>query len=122
VTGTIEVRGLRLDVVVGVLPDERTRTQPLSVDLDLERPLEEALRTDDLTATTDYAAVIALVVRVATDGRFSLLEALAGAIAHAALDADAGVTAVAVVVRKLAPPIDHEVDTVGVRVRLTRDA
>lgn len=119
-TGTIELRGVRCDAVVGVLSEERTRTQPLVVDLDITRPLADAARTDDITHTTNYALVVDEVVRVATDGKYFLLEALAAAVAEATFALDAAITSVEVAVRKLAPPIDTDIDTVGVRLRVDR--
>ena len=120
VIGAIELRGVRCEAVVGVLSDERTRPQPLSVDLDIVRPLASASRTDDLTQTTNYADVIAEAVRVATEGHFYLLEALAAAVAESMLALDDAITSVEVTVRKLEPPLAIEVDTVGVRVRVDR--
>ena len=118
--GTIELRGVRCDAVVGVLSEERTRTQPLVVDLDITRPLADAARTDDIAQTTNYALVVDEVVRVATDGKYFLLEALAAAVAEATFALDGAITSVEVAVRKLAPPIDTDIDTVGVRLRVDR--
>lgn len=118
--GTIELRGVRCDAVVGVLSEERTRTQPLVVDLDITRPLADAARTDDIGRTTNYALVVDEVVRVATDGQYFLLEALAAAVAEATFALDGAITSVEVAVRKLAPPIDADIDTVGVRLRVDR--
>jgi len=120
VIGTIELRGVRCDAVVGVLSEERTRTQPLVVDLDITRPLADAARTDDIAQTTNYALVVDEVVRVATDGKYFLLEALAAAVAEATFALDGAITSVEVAVRKLAPPIDTDIDTVGVRLRVDR--
>lgn len=119
-SGTIELRGVRCEAVVGVLSEERTRPQPLSLDIDLVRPLAGAARTDDLAQTTNYADVIADAVRVATDGHYYLLEALAAAVAESALALDGAITSVEVTVRKLEPPLTTEVDTVGVRIRVDR--
>jgi 7,8-dihydroneopterin aldolase/epimerase/oxygenase len=120
VIGVIELRGVRCDAVVGVLSEERTRPQPLSLDIDLVRPLESAARSDDLTETTNYADVVADAVRVATDGHFYLLEALAAAVAASALALDPAISSVEVTARKLEPPLPTDVDTVGVRVRVDR--
>lgn len=116
----IELRDLRVSAVVGVLPEERDRAQPLSVDLDLYRPLEAAALNDDLTETTNYAEVLNAVVRVAEEGRFNLLETLAYRIAHEALAVDDQVERVTVVVRKLRPPVEQDVATVGVRCEVER--
>jgi dihydroneopterin aldolase len=120
VTDVIELRDLRVSAVVGVLREERDRTQPLSFDLDLERPFEAAAINDDLSATTNYAEVIALTSRLAREGSFLLLETLAYRVAHELLAFDASIDAVTVAVRKLRPPVPEDVATVGVRCTLRR--
>lgn len=65
----------------GVLPEERARGQPFTVDVEIHCNLEEASRSDDLASTADYREIYARVREVVEGQRFSLLEALAGAIA-----------------------------------------
>ncbi len=115
----IELRGLRLSVIVGALAHERVQPQPLEIDLDLERPLAEAARSDDLAATTNYAEALRAAARAA-DGAFTLLEALALAVAQAVLEVDPALSAVEVRVRKLRPPVPEDVATVGVSLRVER--
>ena len=43
----IEIRGLRVVGIIGVLHEERVRAQPFEVDLDLEVDTREAGATDD---------------------------------------------------------------------------
>ncbi len=116
----IELRGLQLSAIVGVLTHEREREQPLTLDIDIERPFDDAARSDDLTATTDYAAVLKLATRVVREGKFLLLETLARRVAGEILDVDEAISAVTVSVRKLRPPVAELVATVGVRCSLTR--
>jgi 7,8-dihydroneopterin aldolase/epimerase/oxygenase len=119
-TDRIEVRGLRLSALVGVLAGERLAAQPLAFDLDLARPFEAAARGDALDETTDYAAVVDLVEAIATQGSFLLLETLARRVARAVLDFDPRIESVTVAVRKLRPPIPQDADSLGVRTTLTR--
>ena len=112
----IELRGLRFDAIVGVLPHERTTPQPVEVDLDLQADLDAAGRSDDLADTVDYGAACAEVERVVTTLRPQLLERLASAIADAVLALDARVDAVTVTVRKLAPPVPQVLASSGVTV------
>ncbi len=116
----IEIRGLRCLCVVGALAHERDARQPLEFDVDLERSFDVAARDDDLTATTNYADATSLVVSVAVEGRFVLLETLAQRVGTALLDFDPALDAVVVAVRKLRPPIEEDVATVGVRCRVSR--
>lgn len=116
----IELRGLRLEAIVGVLAEERERPQPIEVDLDLERSFAAAAAHDDLGATTNYAEVLTLVERVIHEGRFLLLETLAHRVADAALGFDLAIDAVTVRVRKTRPPVPQAIDSVGVACRVAR--
>ena len=119
-TDTIEVRGLRVVAICGVLDEERARAQPLTVDLDVELDADRAARTDDVADTVDYAALCDAGVGALVASRPQLLEAACDAVGRAVLAADARVLAVTVVVAKLRPPVPHDVATVAVRRRLAR--
>ncbi len=119
-TGIIELRGLRVLAIVGALAEERDRPQPLVIDLDVERPFDDAARSDDLADTTNYADVLARAEAGAREGCFVLLETLAVRVARAVLEIDDRVSAVTVAVRKTRPPVELDVATTGVRVRVTR--
>ncbi|HZU72338.1 MAG TPA: dihydroneopterin aldolase [Acidimicrobiales bacterium] len=110
----IELRGLRVLGTHGVLPEEQWRPQPFEVDLVLGLDLAPAAATDDLVDTVDYGALVDLVTRLVGSGHFSLLEALAGAIADAVLS-DARVEQAEVAVRKLRAPVPADIGSVGVR-------
>lgn len=116
----IELRALRCSAIVGVLPEERERPQPLEFDLDLERSFHEAVRSDDVAQTTNYATILSLASTIATQGRYSLLETLAYRVAEAILDLDDEISAVTVGVRKVRPPVLEDVATVGVRCTVSR--
>ena len=117
----IEIRDLFLEAQVGVLAEEKIGTQPVSVDLDLHRPLLRAAREDDLGATSNYAVVLDAVTDLVDSHRFELIETLARRIGEAALAADGEITSVTVVVRKLQPPVPQRVESVGVRLTVERD-
>ena len=111
----IELRGLRVMAICGVLAEERSRPQPFAFDIDLECDLGPAGRTDDLADTIDYAEVCDRIVRVAVEGRYSLMERLAEVAAESILALD-GVEGVSVLLTKLRPPVGHDLSTAGVRV------
>jgi 7,8-dihydroneopterin aldolase/epimerase/oxygenase len=115
----IEIRGLRLMGVHGLLPEERDRRQPFEIDLDLEVDMDAVAVSDSLDDTADYGAVIEATAEVVGGPSHDLLESLAGAIADAVL-VDAQVTSVTVAVRKLRPPVAHDVGSTGVRLTRTR--
>jgi 7,8-dihydroneopterin aldolase/epimerase/oxygenase len=118
----IEVRGLRLMAVVGVLPEERIRAQPIEIDLDLVADLSAAGASDELEHTIDYGAVCDQVAATVASNRPQLLERLARLVADAVLAGDPRVDDVTVAVRKLRPPVAHPVTSTGVRVTRTRGA
>jgi 7,8-dihydroneopterin aldolase/epimerase/oxygenase len=112
----IQLRGLRLVGIVGVLPEERTRAQPLELDVDLEVDLARAASTDDLSDTVDYGAVCDTVAEVVARSQPQLLERLAGLLADELLASQPLVAGVEIAVRKLRPPVAHQMSSSGVRV------
>lgn len=116
----IELRGLRLVGIVGVLPEERTRSQPLEIDLDLLVDLSAAGASDALDDTVDYGAVCDALAEVVDRARPELLERLAVLLADTVLALDARIDAVELSVRKLRPPVPHALASSGVRVTRSR--
>jgi 7,8-dihydroneopterin aldolase/epimerase/oxygenase len=116
----IELRGLRLPARVGVLPIEREQDQPLELDLDVVVDLGAAGASDDLADTVHYGAVCDAVVQAVGGGHVALLERLAEVVAQAVLGVDPRIVAVDLAVRKLRPPVSHDLATSGVHVVRTR--
>jgi dihydroneopterin aldolase len=112
----IELRGLRVTGRVGVLPFEREADQPLELDLDLAVDLAAAGASDDLGDTVDYGAVCDAVAAAVGEGHVALLERLAARVVDAVLAVDPAIAAVTVAVRKLRPPVPHDLATSGVRI------
>lgn len=83
----IYIRQLKLKAVIGIYPRERKAPQPLVVDLALHTDLRAAGRSDRLTDTLDYAALVARIRKAVARSRFQLLEALAEHIAGLCLHA-----------------------------------
>ncbi|HUF34027.1 MAG TPA: dihydroneopterin aldolase [Acidimicrobiales bacterium] len=110
----IELRGLRLLGICGVLPEEQDRAQPLEVDLDVLADLTAAGRSDDLADTIDYGAVCTRVELTVTGSRVALLEHLAERIAEVVLALDPRISGVTVGIRKLRPPVPQDLATSGV--------
>ena len=102
----VELRGLLVSAICGVLPEERDRPQPLEIDLDLWADLSVAGRSDDLTDTVE---------KLCAAGSPQLLEHLAEQIASAVLALDPRITRAGVAVRKLRPPVPQQLATSGVR-------
>jgi dihydroneopterin aldolase len=103
----ISLIGMRFLGRHGVLLEERLEPQPFEVDLILHADLAVASASDSLTDTADYAGLFERVRQIVEVQSFRLIEALAGAIAAAALEATDPklVDAVEVRVRKPEAPL-----------------
>ena len=60
----IQLRGLRVLCIVGVLPEERERPQPLELDIDIFSDLAAAGESDEMNDTVDYGAVTETVTEI----------------------------------------------------------
>ncbi|MBQ9786709.1 MAG: dihydroneopterin aldolase [Lentisphaeria bacterium] len=78
---TITVSNLRVNAIIGTLPDERIHRQNLILTVEFAYDARRAAATDDLTASVDYSAVERAAAECAEKSSFFLVEALAGAIA-----------------------------------------
>lgn len=78
----INLQGLKVQCVIGVYPSERTRPQPLVVDLQLYLNTRAAGRLGGLRRTVDYARVAAEVRFLLESAHFLLLEEAAEALAR----------------------------------------
>lgn len=116
----IELRGLRLVGRVGVLDIERAQDQPLEIDLDLSVDLAAAGASDALADTVDYGAVCDAVVAAVREAHVDLLEHLSTRVADAVLGLDPRIDGVDLTVRKLRPPVPHDLATSGVHIVRTR--
>lgn len=116
----IELRGLHLAGVVGVLPHEQAQAQPLELDLDIRLDLAAAGASDDLADTVDYGGLCATAEEAVTTTSYALLEALAEHVAATLMHQDARIEAVTVALRKLRPPVAQHLSTSGVRITRAR--
>jgi dihydroneopterin aldolase len=106
--------------VHGVLPEERERAQPFSLDIVAWVDTAAAQQSDALSDTVDYGALAQLASEVVSQRSYQLLEALAGRLADALLGTDSRLEAIEVTVRKLRPPLALDVASTAVRVVRSR--
>jgi dihydroneopterin aldolase len=116
----ITLSSLRYEGRVGASEEERSFPQMLEIDLVVEADLDAATASDQLADTIDYGPLVELTERTVEDGRFVLLEGLAGALASGVLEAAPTAAAVTVRVRKLAVPMDVSMDYAEVEIRRAR--
>jgi len=114
----ILLEGIQIPAALGVTAAERKMRRPVLLDLEVERDLSVAGRTDRIGDTLHYTRVFEVVADVAGNNEHKLVEALGERIATAVLD-KFGVDAVTVTVRK-PKPIAGVLEHVGVRIRRAR--
>ena len=74
--GTICIEGLKVEATIGVFDWERQIRQPLHFDFEIDVPIQQAGRSDELVDTLDYAAFSDFVCAFVEASEFQLLEAL----------------------------------------------
>ena len=119
-TGVILLQGMRFEGSHGASDEERALPQLLEVDLEVEADLVAASRSDDLVDTIDYGPLIEICRSVVEERSFRLLEALGGAIAEDVMRSAPRATTVTVRVRKLAVPVDADLDFAQLQIRVER--
>lgn len=110
----IHLRGLELPTLIGVPAEERACWQTLTADVTLRLAARFESMQDDITGTTDYAAVAVRLRALAAERPRALIETLASEMA-ACLLTEFAVQSVSIELRKrILPGTDH------VAVSLTR--
>jgi dihydroneopterin aldolase len=114
----ILLEGIQIPAALGVTAAERRMRRPVLLDLEIERDLRAAGRSDRIRDTIHYTRVFEVVSDVAGNQEHKLVEALGERIARAVL-ARFPAEAVTVTVRK-PTPIAGVLQHAGIRIRRTR--
>jgi 7,8-dihydroneopterin aldolase/epimerase/oxygenase len=114
----VELRGLSIYTHHGVTEAEREVGQRLEIDVSFDVPHCDALLTDRLEDTVDYAAVSDLVALAATERSYKTLERLCHVICER-LSESLGCESVTVRAAKPEPPIPLAMEEVAVEVTRT---
>jgi dihydroneopterin aldolase len=120
VSDRIVLSGLVFEGRHGYGDAERSKPQPVEVDLALSLDVREAGRTDDLARSVDYSAAARVVGRVIEGRSFRLIEAIAETIAAEVLAAYPAVEAVEVRVHKPRIRLGEGAGTAAVEIRRGR--
>ncbi|MBX3327549.1 MAG: dihydroneopterin aldolase [Nitrospira sp.] len=115
----IRIERLEFRSRCGVTVEERTRPQPLAIDLELDYRMDHAGISDDLRHTIDYATVARRVVEIGTSREAQLLESIAEQL-FAVIFAEFAVDRIKLWLRKLHPPITDITASVGITRERTR--
>ena len=105
----------------GVIPEERRRPQPLAIDLELDLETALAASSDCITDTVDYAQVTEHIVELGAKEDFALLETFAEKLLTM-LFTEFPVSRAKLWLRKLAPPLEYMIGSVGIKVERARGA
>lgn len=111
------LRDIRLEAKVGIYKRERTTTQPISLDLELELPTERVFASGKVADTIDYAVLVGRIREELDARRFGLVEELAAFVANLLLE-EFGAPRVRVSVAKLG--ILKDVGRVGITIERSR--
>jgi dihydroneopterin aldolase len=120
-TDRIFVQRIALFAHHGVMEEEERLGQRFFVSLEARVDCQAAGRSDLLADTVSYAELTAIVIRVSTERRFRLIEALAETIAVAILDADPRIVSIVVRVEKPSAPVPALIDGVAVEIERSRN-
>ena len=115
----IILKEIRFHGYHGVAEAERQIGQKYEIDAELMYDLSAAGKTDDLSHTINYAAVVRLLIGIGTQQSFQLIEALAETLASEILDRFP-VDEVGLTVRKLLPPVEQMLTYVSVEIHRKR--
>jgi dihydroneopterin aldolase len=117
---TIRIAGLVIFAYHGVDEAEERLGQRFILDLELEVDIAEAVRTDRVGSTVDYAEVTSVIEAEFRSRRFHLIEAAAAYLAEVILARFATVHTARVTVRKPSAPVPAAIDHVSVTVERKR--
>jgi dihydroneopterin aldolase len=114
--GRIEIRGLRIRGRHGWFDQEQAVEQLFEVDADISYDAGPAAESDDLADSVDYSVAVERLVGVVEGPPVRLLERLAALMLNE-LQLLPKVEWARVSLRKLDPPIDRNIASVGVTLR-----
>jgi len=118
VKGTVGLRRLRIDCIVGIHPHERDEEQPLFLDVELDRDFAKAADSESVVDTVDYSQVASLLSELALERRYQLIETFAEEAAVLLLQRFTSVLAVRITIEK--PQAVPAADAAFVRVERER--
>jgi dihydroneopterin aldolase len=85
--GTLFVRSLPVECIIGIHPFERASRQRLLISLTLTADFEDAAERDEIEHTIDYTALAGRIEAFAQAGKFKLIETLAERLADELFEA-----------------------------------
>lgn len=119
-SGYVCLKNLRFKAYHGVLPQERVVGNDYVLDLRIGYPLEQAIQSDGVEDTLNYAEVFSLV-REEMKKPSALLEHVAGRIADVLQQTFPKITSIDLKLTKVNPPMGADCDGAGVEICFKRE-
>lgn len=116
----ISLRNIRFHAFHGVMPQERRVGGDFLVNLRVGYPLEQAMQSDEVGDTLNYATLYE-VVKTEMMQPSNLLEHVAGRIAEAIAERFPQVTSIDLALTKQNPPMGADCDGAGVEIHFIKD-
>ncbi len=116
----ISLRNIRFHAFHGVMPQERRVGGDFLVNLRVGYPLEQAMQSDEVGDTLNYATLYE-VVKTEMMQPSNLLEHVAGRIAEAIVERFPQVTSIDLALTKQNPPMGADCDGAGVEIHFIKD-
>lgn len=113
ITATIEINKLRIRARHGVLVQERIVGNIFEITAHLHYPIDEAIETDDISTTLDYAEVVD-VIKGDMEHPAQLLEHVAGRLRATLLEKFPNISGGKLRIAKITPPISTQLESVAV--------
>ena len=116
----IYLRNLRFHALHGVLPQERVTGNDYELTLRIGYPMEQAMLSDEVSDTLNYAEVYALAEEV-MQGPLNLVERVVGRISERLLRQFPKIHSIDLWLTKKNPPMGADCEGAGVEVHLIND-
>ena len=117
---TIKLHSIKLFAHHGAYEEERLVGNNFEIDIAVDVKIPIGSHSDKLEDTLDYESLVKTVTRVSADKQYYLLEAFANDICKMILQEQPTIDSVTIEVRKLHPPMQVEVESVGVLLTMSR--
>lgn len=112
--GVVSLSNIQVYGYIGVRPEEKAAGRWFSVSVHIDFHLKKAGETDDVAHTVDYGKV-AEVVKIAMKTKHNLLEAACRSIAEKVLAHYPSVEKMEVIIRKMHPFLEAQVEAAEIR-------
>ena len=120
VDGYIYLRNLKFHAYHGVLPQERATGNDYVVNLRVGYPLQDAMQSDAVDDTLNYAEVFQ-IVKAEMKRPHALIERVAASIVEALEKAFPAIQSIDIDIQKCNPPMGADGDGAGVALHLKRE-